>query len=121
MGELREGVWVRPDNLDRPVDPEVAERCRLFTARPDSAGLAETLWDLPGWADGARRLRERLDLDLDLADRFVLASETLRHLLTDPLLPPELAPPGWPADDLRRRYLAVEADVAGQIRRSGEP
>lgn len=128
MGELREGVWMRPRNLvhDARADPTVRDQCRFFvidTPRddPEPADLTTILWDLGGWAAEARRLRNRMDLDQGLAERFVLASETLRHLLTDPLLPPALTPPTWPADDLRRRYLDFEATVADQVRRSGEP
>ena len=103
------------------ADPTARDQCRFFlTTTARDAEVAGTLWDLPGWSAEARRLRGRLDLELGLAERFVLASETLRHLLSDPLLPPELAPSAWPADDLRRRYLDFEATVADQVRRSGE-
>ena len=34
----------------------------------------------------------------------MLAAAALRHLVTDPLLPPELAPAGWPAAALRVAY-----------------
>ena len=37
---------------------------------------------------------------------FVLAADALRHLVSDPLLPPELEPEGWPAARLRERYAA---------------
>ena len=30
FGELREGVWMRPDNLDLELDPEVAARVRVL-------------------------------------------------------------------------------------------
>lgn len=124
MGELREGVWMRPANVARAFadDPTARDQCRFFTtAADDPAELAAALWDLPAWAEGAHRLAARLDdADLALAERFVLASETLRHLVVDPLLPEPLRPDGWPADDLRRRYVTFEAEVAEEIRRSGE-
>jgi phenylacetic acid degradation operon negative regulatory protein len=121
MGEVREGVWIRPNNLERTVDsdPTARDQCLFLTTTASTPDLTATLWDLPAWAREATRLGERLDLDLGLADRVVLASETLRHLITDPLLPAELQPVGWPADTLRRRYLEFEATVADQVRRSG--
>ena len=36
FGELREGVWMRPDNLDLELDHEVAVRVRVLRARDDA-------------------------------------------------------------------------------------
>lgn len=120
MAELREGVWMRPYNLARSLDG-AADQCRFFTTRPDDpAELAASLWDLSAWAEEARRLRVLLDPDIDLAEAFMLASEVMRHLLIDPRLPEDLQPPGWPADDLQRRYVEFEATVAERVRRYGE-
>lgn len=123
MGELREGVWIRPDNLLRSIreDPTARDQCRFLTTEPeDEYDLTGSLWNLGAWASEARRLRARMDLDLDLAARFMLASQTMRHLITDPLLPAQLRPAVWPSDELRERYLEFEADVADQVRRYGE-
>jgi phenylacetic acid degradation operon negative regulatory protein len=125
MAELREGVWMRPANVTRSLadDETASDQCRFFTTGPDDdpLRLAATLWDLPTWAHEARRLADRLDdTGLTLAQRFVLASETLRHLVVDPLLPAALQPADWPADDLRSRYVAFEAEVAEEVRRFGE-
>ena len=50
FGELREGVWLRPDNLDTALPPVVHGRVRVLRATDDDpAGLAALLWDLPGW------------------------------------------------------------------------
>jgi phenylacetic acid degradation operon negative regulatory protein len=119
LAELREGVWLRPDNLAHGRSPEasalVSGQCRLFDGvRPtgDAVNPAE-LWDLEGWAAGARRLRQlmaplaiRLDAgDTDaLAEGFVLSAAVLRHLLADPLLPVPLQPDDWPGDALRADY-----------------
>ncbi|HYH48458.1 MAG TPA: PaaX domain-containing protein, C- domain protein, partial [Acidimicrobiia bacterium] len=49
----REGVWLRPDNLGRPVLDGLGEApVRWMTIEPDddSADLAAELWDLAGWA-----------------------------------------------------------------------
>ncbi|MGH8971913.1 MAG: PaaX domain-containing protein, C- domain protein [Acidimicrobiia bacterium] len=119
FAEWREGVWLRPANLPAPGDPRlVAGPVRWLTARPadPAAALAGELWDLSGWAEHGRRLlavaesgRSDLSGD-DAASIFAEAAAILRHLRTDPLLPLELLPSRWPADDLRASYTAhVEA------------
>ena len=66
LGELREGVWMRPANLDLDDQPEalavVSGQCLRMRAHPegDDAGLAAALWDLDGWAQRARRLTDAL-------------------------------------------------------------
>jgi phenylacetic acid degradation operon negative regulatory protein len=113
LAELREGVWLRPDNVDVPsVD---APELRWSTVVPDgdAAELAAELWELPGWAAEAARLRRAMGALLPglergdrtvLADGFVLSADVLRHFQADPLLPAELLPDGWPGADLRREY-----------------
>ena len=56
LAELREGVWLRPDNLRRPWPPEVTGSTRRFVARPDEAPVAGVLWGLAAWADRATAL-----------------------------------------------------------------
>jgi phenylacetic acid degradation operon negative regulatory protein len=47
FGELREGVWMRPDNLDPDLGPDVSARVRVLKARDEApAALAGELWDL---------------------------------------------------------------------------
>jgi phenylacetic acid degradation operon negative regulatory protein len=119
LAELREGVWLRPDNLDdgwaERAEHVVDEQCRRMTATlPDSdAELAGQLWDLAEWARAADALRDQLgevvgslergDMGA-LAPGFVLSAAVLRHLLVDPLLPPELLPVDWPGPALRHDY-----------------
>lgn len=123
MAELRDGVWLRPDNLDR-TDPAwssavVDQQCQWFAADPQltlergDAELAAELWDLPGWAARADQLRRQMHglvaaLDAGetgaLADGFVLSAAVLRHFLADPLLPRELRPRRWPGEALRADY-----------------
>ncbi len=119
FAELREGVWLRPDNLlptrareDRAV---IDAQCRTMRGEPhgDAKSLASELWDLSAWTKEARDLRRGLDRYLPrleqgdtivLRDGFVLSAAVLRHLLADPLLPPELLPASWMGDELRERY-----------------
>lgn len=120
LAEDREGVWLRPANLDAARAPEsaavVAEQCTAFLARPDGedpAALAARLWDLTGWARHAEALRRDMAADIDrleagdtaaLAPTFVVSAAVLRHLLADPQLPADLWPSDWPGDALRTDY-----------------
>ena len=113
FGELREGVWMRPDNLDPELDPEVATRVRVLQARDDApAELAGQLWDLSGWADTGHRLLDEMDTATDVPGRFVVAATVVRHLLTDPVLPAELLPPDWPGARLRAAYHDFATELA---------
>jgi phenylacetic acid degradation operon negative regulatory protein len=106
LAELREGTWLRPDNLSRAHPALVHEQCTLFTGRPedDPAALAATLWDLTGWSTRAIELLAALDDAEGLAGRFMVSAAVLRHLLADPLLPAELLPADWPGAALRDRH-----------------
>ena len=105
LAEWREGVWLRPDNLDVTPTGLSAAHCSWLTADLDDA---PALWDLDGWAADARDLLAELrDLAPDaLAEGFVLSAAVLRHLAADPLLPPSLLPHDWPGDELRSTYDA---------------
>jgi phenylacetic acid degradation operon negative regulatory protein len=105
FGELREGVWMRPDNLDLDLDADVADRVRVLTARDEApAQLADQLWDLPAWAETGRRLLDEMADAADIPERFMVAAAIVRHLLTDPMLPDELLPDDWPGAPLRGVY-----------------
>jgi phenylacetic acid degradation operon negative regulatory protein len=118
LGELREGVWLRPDNLDPGRFPSaravVDAQCHWFDVAPDhDEELTGSLWDLTSWstvADGLRRgmagLVDRLeDGDADaLRPGFELSAAVLRHVAADPLLPRELWPRHWPGPALRADY-----------------
>ena len=102
--ELREGVWMRPDNLDT-APPAVNGRARILHSRDDApAHLAATLWDLKGWSRAGQRLLREMTRARDVPARFGVAAAIVRHLLTDPVLPPELVPAQWPGHDLREAY-----------------
>jgi phenylacetic acid degradation operon negative regulatory protein len=119
LAELREGVWLRPDNLDPRRHPEastvVDAHTTTFTSRPgDPSSLAAMLWDLDGWSDTAGTLERLLadhveviagdDDPAVLADGFLLSASVLRHLVADPLLPLQLCGPRWPGRRLRTTY-----------------
>lgn len=113
LAELREGVWVRPANLRRepPYAGEAVLNC--FSARPagDPAGLAASLWDLQAWGAEGRVLLEQLATPAEPALRLAVAAELVRHLTSDPLLPPGLLPAGWPGQELRAAYAEYQADL----------
>ncbi|SON58877.1 hypothetical protein MSIMFI_00355 [Mycobacterium simulans] len=113
FGELREGVWMRPDNLDLELDPEVRARVRVLKARDDApAELAGQLWDLPGWSGAGHRLLDDMAQFSDIPRRFVVAAAMVRHLLADPMLPAELLPDDWPGARLRAAYQEFATDLA---------
>jgi phenylacetic acid degradation operon negative regulatory protein len=111
LGEQREGVWLRPDNIELRPDPADDSDVELFSGVPDGEprALASRLWDLEGWSGRARELVEALDAlppraPADLAPGFVLSATVLRHLQGDPLLPAALLPSSWTGPVLRRTY-----------------
>lgn len=115
FGELREGVWMRPANLDLQLTDELRGRVRVLEARDDDpAGLVAALWDLPTWVGTGRRLLDDLSGASDVPARFVAAAATVRHLLADPVLPTELLPDDWPGDALRQAYHDFAAELVAR-------
>jgi len=115
FGELREGVWMRPANLEAELPAELHDRVRVLTARDDDpAGLAARLWDLGAWAKTGRRLLNDMSTATDVPGRFVAAAGAVRHLLTDPVLPDELLPTPWPGTALRRAYHDFAAELVAR-------
>lgn len=110
LAELREGVWLRPDNLAVRLPSDVeADVLRFRSEGPDDRALTTRLWALERWADRAEALLGGLDAMPpagweDLAPGFELSASVLRHLQADPLLPAELLPRSWPGDRLRAVY-----------------
>jgi len=124
LGELRPDIWMRPANIEIPIDlPDcLVTRGRLEGA--DGTATAAQLWDLPS-IDGESRLR-RTDLDraadqLDrdgrdgLAPAFGALALALRHLRVEPQLPSELHSPTV-GDELRARYDDVERRFREELR-----
>ncbi|MGK2882675.1 MAG: PaaX family transcriptional regulator C-terminal domain-containing protein [Mycobacterium sp.] len=113
FGELREGVWLRPDNIVSEVDTDALAHARVLNCRDDHpTELAHQLWDLSTWSDTGNRLLHEMAGAADVPGRFVAAAATVRHVLTDPVLPEELLPTGWPGAALRRSYATFAAELA---------
>ncbi|MBM3673812.1 MAG: PaaX domain-containing protein, C- domain protein [Actinobacteria bacterium] len=111
LAEWREGVWLRPDNLDLVEDP----RCEWLEVVPerDPVALAAELFAPAVWARRARTLAASLDVVTEelaagdeglVRDAFVYGAAAVRHLRADPLLPTALVPAGWPGRELRDGY-----------------
>ncbi|GGW59837.1 hypothetical protein GCM10010350_50450 [Streptomyces galilaeus] len=113
LAELREGVWLRPATLIRPWPAELDGVTRYFTARPESPAeeLAATLWPLGEWAAEGRALLAHLARADRPGDRFTAFAAVVRHLLADPVLPPELLPADWPGAALRAAYADFQREV----------
>ncbi len=115
FAELREGVWLRPDNLDVELPGDVSDRVRVLHTRDDApAELAARLWDLPRWARTGRELLDDMAAATDIPGRFVAAAGMVRHLLTDPVLPDELSPDEWPGTAMREAYTNFAADLVAR-------
>lgn len=121
---IRDGVWMRPDNLPTDVlvgeEEEIALHGTGFDAYPDAqVPLAARLWDLAGWAAEAKALTDDLaachatllrDGPTALADGFLVSAAVLRHFQADPLLPPALLAKDWPGPALRQAHHAYDVE-----------
>jgi phenylacetic acid degradation operon negative regulatory protein len=120
LAELREGVWVRPDNLDPQRFPTfravLDQQCTHFhgAATDIAADKVRSLFSLDEWADDARVLIDAMDVALTVSARdkstesftyeFALSIAVVRHLQLDPLLPVEFTSDDWPGHKLRSTY-----------------
>ncbi|MGQ5634907.1 MULTISPECIES: PaaX family transcriptional regulator C-terminal domain-containing protein [unclassified Streptomyces] len=117
LAELREGVWLRPANLDRALPDTLTKVARTYTARPDEPphDLAARLWPLDAWAATARTLLGRTGAARTPADRLTAYAAAVRHLLTDPVLPPGLLPADWPGEALRTAYTGYQRELTASV------
>jgi phenylacetic acid degradation operon negative regulatory protein len=120
LAELREGVWIRPDNLDPQRLPAsravLDQQCTHFhnAATDITADKMRSLFSLDKWADDAGALIEAMNVELKPEKRgdstegirykFALSIAVVRHLQLDPLLPIVLIPEHWPGHALRSTY-----------------
>src|SRR6478609_1810652 len=111
LAEWREGVWLRPDNVDVDESPY----CEWLDARPDAdaVALADRLFAPARWSGEASRL---VDAEVALAPAFLAGAAAVRHVRADPLLPDELVPQPWPGDALRAAYVAYQREFASVAR-----
>jgi phenylacetic acid degradation operon negative regulatory protein len=115
FAELREGVWMRPDNLELDLSDALRARVRVLRARDDDPeGLTARLWDLPTWVTTGRRLLDEMSRATDIPRRFVAAAGIVRHLLTDPVLPEDLLPADWPGPELRAAYQVFAEELVAR-------
>lgn len=114
LAELREGHWLRPDNLHLDFSAELLAQTTRFTARPeeDPVDLAHRLWDLTAWSNRGEQLLAHFDADPEPISRITIAAAIVRHLFTDPVLPEAMRPANWPADALRTSYANYRQALA---------
>lgn len=137
LAELREGVWIRPDNLDPQRFPTsrvvLDQQCTQFhgAATDITAEQVRSLFSLGAWADDACGLIDAMNAALETGNRedsaerftyeFALSIAVVRHLQLDPLLPVELTGDKWPGRALRSTYRrfdhAFKQKMNGAFRR----
>jgi phenylacetic acid degradation operon negative regulatory protein len=131
LAELREGVWIRPDNLDPQRFPAfravLDQQCTHFhgAATDIATDKVGSLFSLGEWADDARVLVEAMDVALTTSKRdesaesftyeFALSIAVVRHLQLDPLLPVEFIGDDWPGHTLRSTYRRFDHAFKGRI------
>ena len=117
LGELRPDIWLRPANLDGPAGDDTVLVSRGGIIERDPRQLVRQLWDLDAIAADARMLvplAEEAESWLAsgdpslLPDVFVVSIAVARFLLSEPLLPPEVAPPDANTERLRPAYERLE-------------
>ena len=136
LAEIREGVWIRPDNLDPgrlPASRAVLDvQCVHFhgAASDIDAGTVRSLFSLDRWATDAARLTTAMQDELgsaavELGDtaaalryQFALSISVVRHLQLDPLLPAALQPERWPATRLRATYRRFDRAFKRRMNRA---
>jgi phenylacetic acid degradation operon negative regulatory protein len=113
FGELREGVWMRPDNLDWRPPADLVGDLELMRARPEhrASDLAYRLFAPHRWAATGRDLLGHAERARTPHDRLTAVATIVRHLTHDPLLPDELLPKDWPGSALRATYARFRDEV----------
>ncbi|HET6165257.1 MAG TPA: PaaX family transcriptional regulator C-terminal domain-containing protein [Marmoricola sp.] len=113
FGELREGVWMRPDNLAWHPDDAVAADLEILHARPTTpaADLVDRLFAPDTWASVGRDLLALAEASATPRDRLTAFATIVRHLTHDPLLPTQLLPADWPGPALRAAYAGFRDEV----------
>jgi phenylacetic acid degradation operon negative regulatory protein len=120
FGELREGVWMRPDNISWHPGADIAADLEAMRARleRDAADLAHRLFQPGRWAAVGWALLAHAEQAGTPHDRLTAVATIVRHLTHDPLLPSELLPSDWPGAALRDTYDAFRDELL-EARRHG--
>lgn len=118
LAELREGVWLRPANLRRALPDGLGDVAQRYRSRPDRPAreLAAELWPLDAWAGAGRGLLAHVARARRPSGRFTAFAAVVRHLLADPVLPPELLPADWPGAELRAAYAEYRRELPDEVR-----
>jgi phenylacetic acid degradation operon negative regulatory protein len=128
FGALYSGLWIAPGRADvREIVSELGldAHVTVFHARADEftdVGLMiRESWDLEGLAARYAAFGKRWAADLpDSADpvavRLRLVAEWLRVIRTDPRLPVQHLPEGWPARRAQETFRRVAAETEGAAR-----
>jgi phenylacetic acid degradation operon negative regulatory protein len=118
FGELREGLWMRPDNVSWHPAADIAPDLELMRARPehDAGDLAHRLFQPSRWAAIGQALLAHAEEAQTEHDRLTAVATIVRHLTHDPLLPTELLPKDWPGGALREAYDTFRTDLTDQRR-----
>lgn len=113
FGELREGVWMRPDNLGWQPPDDLVPDLQVMSARPDGEPdeLVDRLFTPTTWAAVAEDLLGHVRRARTPRDRLTAFAAIVRHLTRDPLLPREVLPPDWPGDTLRGAYEEFRSEL----------
>lgn len=123
LAEIREGLWMRPDNLapaaiDGARDVVDAQATWLRGIQPDDPRPLLEAFELEAWSDRAVTLlaamahwqpaldQQRTDA---LGETFVIDADVVRHLVADPDLPADLLDGGWPAATLRSAFSRFDS------------
>jgi len=114
LAELREGEWLRPDNLDLDPPTVPGAPIELLSAVPDTdpTTLAKRLFNLDDWAETANGLLSAMRDAHTPMERITVAAAIVRHLLTDPLMPADLLENTWPGPTLRATYSDYQHELA---------
>ena len=122
LAELREGVWMRPDNLAVRLPDELGRDVELMAAHPREP--AATGWSVCGISRRGRPGPTTCstgwptlppDHPEALAPGFELSASVLRHLQADPLLPEELLPAALARARLRAGLRRVGCPLPGHL------
>lgn len=118
--ELREGLWMRPDNIEAenltPAMSMIEQQCQWLFAEvgPELETSLVELFKLSSWSEYARLLIKEMEqllpsfLEHDANEfrrGFLLEGAVIRHLNADPLLPQSLLSDDWPGELLRDTYV----------------